>query len=83
MSILDDLTEKFIVEMDAMMTKDAQYRIASAQLNEFCETKLTPEQADELNDLVGKLSSAVFHAAARSGMKLGASITAGLLTETS
>lgn len=79
MSILDDLTEKFIVEMDAMMTKDAQYRIASAQLNEFCETKLPPEQTDELNDLVGKLSSAVFHAAARSGMKLGASITAGLL----
>ncbi len=80
MSILDDLTEKFIVEMDAMLTQDARYRIASAQLNEFCETRLTPEQADELNDLVGKLSSAIFHAAARSGMKLGASITAGLLT---
>ena len=80
MSILDDLTEKFIVEMDAMLTQDARYRIASAQLNEFCETRLTPEQADELNDLAGKLSSAIFHAAARSGMKLGASITAGLLT---
>ena len=80
MSILDDLTEKFIVEMDAMLTQDARYRIASAQLNEFCETRLTPEQADELNDLVGKLSSTIFHAAARSGMKLGASITAGLLT---
>ncbi len=80
MSILEDLTEKFIVEMDAMLTQDARYRITSAQLNEFCETRLTPEQADELNDLVGKLSSAIFHAAARSGMKLGASITAGLLT---
>lgn len=81
MSILDDLMDKFTEELDAMLVYDARYSQASAKLNEFCETRLTPDQADELNDLVGKLTSAIFHAASKSGMKLGAKIAAELLND--
>ena len=79
MDILDDLTNKFMDEMDALLAADPQYREASAKINAFCEKYLTTDKAEEMNDLVGKLSSAVFRTASRSGMKLGAKITAGLL----
>ena len=79
MDILDDLTNKFMDEMDALLAANPQYREASAEINTFCEKYLTTDKAEELNDLVGKLSSAIFRAASRSGMKLGAKITAGLL----
>ena len=79
MDILDDLTNKFMDEMDALLTADTKYQQASAEINAFCEQHLTADKVEELNDLVGKLSSAIFRAASRSGMKLGAKITAGLL----
>ena len=80
MDILDDLTNKFMDEMDALLTADSKYQQASAEINAFCEKYLTTDKAEEINDLVGKLSSAVFRTASRSGMQLGARITAGLLT---
>ena len=79
MDILDDLTNKFMDEMDSMLADNPKYKQASAEINAFCEQHLTTDKAEEMNDLVGKLSSAVFRTASRSGMKLGAKITAGLL----
>ena len=81
MSILDDLTDKFTEELDAELVCDPKYRQANEQLHEFCEVCLTPEQADQLNELISKLSSAIFHAASRSGMQIGAKIAAGLLND--
>ena len=79
MDILDDLTNKFMDEMDSMLADNPKYKQASAEINAFCEKYLTTDKVEELNDLVGKLSSAIFRAASKSGMKLGAKITAGLL----
>lgn len=79
MDILDELTNKFADLLDTGLVASPDYQRASALLNDFSENRLSEEQAKELTDLVGSLSSAVFRASAKSGMKLGASIAVGLL----
>ena len=79
MDLLDEVAEKFADVLDYGLMSSPEHNKVSAQLNEFCENKLTEEQADELNDMIGKLSSAIFHSSVKSGMKLGAKLTAELL----
>jgi len=79
MNVLDEIAEKFADVLDYELMSSPEHNEASAQLNEFCENSLTKEQATKLNDIVGKLSSAIFHSSVKSGMKLGAKLTAELL----
>ncbi|MBO5612555.1 MAG: hypothetical protein J5918_08170 [Prevotella sp.] len=79
MDILDELTNKFTDLLDTGLVASPDYQKASALLNDFSENKLSEEQSKELTDLVGSLSSAIFRASTRAGMKLGAAISAGLL----
>ena len=79
MDLLDEVVEKFADVLDYELMSNPEHNKVSAQLNEFCENKLTEEQADELYDMIGKLSSAIFHSSVKSGMKLGAKLTAELL----
>ena len=79
MNVLDEIAEKFADVFDYELMSSPEHNIAYARLNEFCENRLTSEQADELNEIIGKLSSAIFHSSVKSGMKLGAKITAELL----
>jgi hypothetical protein len=37
MDILDDLTNKFMDEMDSMLADNPKYKQASAEINAFCE----------------------------------------------
>ena len=81
MDVLDELTECFMDELDAALCSDRQYTSMNADFHDFVERVLPLEKASELNEIVGKLTSAVFHSACKAGMKLGARITAGLLKE--
>lgn len=79
MNILDELTDKFAVTLDSELANNPDYNLTSATLDNFCKNKLSAEQASELNEIVGKLSSEIFHSAVKAGMKLGAKISAELL----
>jgi hypothetical protein len=79
MSILDELAEHF----DARTSSKEQYGRALAELNAFCEQELNHEQAERLNDIAGDLINAAAVVNSRAGMKLGARIIAGLLTDDS
>lgn len=81
MDILNQLTNKFGELLDSVLVASPKYQKSSAQLNEFCEIKLSNEQAKELNEIIGMLSSSIFNSAAKAGMKLGASIVIGLLSD--
>lgn len=81
MDIMYELTDKFSLTLDSALANDTAYKNASSALNRFCEKKLSAEQTSEINELVGILSSAIFHSLAKAGMKLGARIAVGLLTE--
>ena len=50
-------------------------------INTFCEQELNQEQADRLNDITGDLIHAVAAVNSKEGMKLGARIIAGLLSD--
>ena len=78
MNILDELTDKFSAFLDASLMQSARYRTATAKLDDYVCNNLTEEQAAKISDIVGDLSGAVFQAAAKGGMKLGASIAAEL-----
>ncbi len=79
MDILDELAEKFAINLDSTLVSNPEYNKVSLQLEELYEKKFSKEQASELDALIGKLSSVIFHSATRAGMKLGAKITAELL----
>ena len=79
MDILDELTEHF----DVLISKKERYRRILAEINAFCERELNHEQSENLNDLIGELIQSVAAVNVRAGMKLGAKIIAGLLTEES
>ena len=78
MNILDELTDKFQAFLDASLMQSARYRTATAKLDDYITSHLTEEQAAIITDIVGDLSGAIFQAAAKGGMKLGASIAAEL-----
>ena len=79
MSILDELTEHF----DTRISTKERYGRILAEINAFCEQELNHEQAERLNDLIGDLIQSVAEVNSRAGMKLGARIIAGLLTDDS
>jgi hypothetical protein len=77
MNILSQLAE----HLDPHISSREQYGRVLAELNAFCEQELNQEQADKLNDIAGDLIHAVAAVNSREGMKLGARIVAGLLSE--
>ncbi len=79
MDILDELAEKFAINLDSTLISNPEYNKVSLQLKEFYENKLSAEQTSELDVLIGMLSSVIFYSATKAGMKLGARITAELL----
>ena len=81
MDVLDELTDRFMDELDTALCSDIRYTKTDAELHDFIDGELSPDKASELNEIVGKLTSALFNAACKTGMKLGARITAGLLKE--
>lgn len=81
MDILDELTDRFMDELDAALCSDIKYTKANAELHDFIDRELPPDKASKLNELMGKLISALFNATCKSGIKLGARIAAGLLNE--
>lgn len=79
MNILDELAEKFAINLDSTLVSNPEYNKVSLQLQELYEKKFSKEQTSELDALIGKLSSVIFNSAAKAGMKLGAKIAAELL----
>ena len=77
MDILNELAE----HLDPRISSREQYGRVLAELNTFCEQELNQEQADRLNDIAGDLIHAVAAVNSKEGMKLGARIVAGLLSE--
>ncbi|MBR2284694.1 MAG: hypothetical protein IJ874_09825 [Ruminococcus sp.] len=80
MDVLDAIAKRFADELDAELMQSQAHNQASAQFHEYCDQNLPHQQAMELDALFGKLSSAIYNSAIKSGMKLGARITAALLT---
>ena len=78
MDILDELADKFTLTLDSQLCNDSNYLKSTALLHEFSEC-LSAEQSAELDDIAGRLTSAAFNAGVRSGLKLGARITVGLI----
>lgn len=81
MDILDDIIDCYTLTIDKALMSDLKHNQATEMLNQFCTEQLSEKQADELNEIVGKLSSAIFLSSAKAGMKIGAQITVGLLNE--
>ena len=79
MNILDELAEKFAINLNSTLVSNPEYNKVSLQLQELYEKKFSKEQTSELDALIGKLSSVIFNSAAKAEMKLGAKITAELL----
>ena len=78
MDILDELAEKFAITLDSQLCNNSDYLKSTALLHEFSE-ELTAEKSTELDDIAAALTSAAFNAGVRSGLKLGARITVGLI----
>ena len=78
MDILDELAEKFALTLDSQLCINSDYLKSTALLHEFSEG-LSAEQSAELDDIAGRITSAAFNAGVRSGLKLGARITVGLI----
>lgn len=80
-NMLDELAEKFSVQVDSHMRDSAAYTRAIKRIHEFAEHELTEEKAAELNRLVDTLTLSTFHSASKEGMKIGAKIIFALLSE--
>ena len=78
MDILDELAEKFAITLDSQLCNNSDYLKSTALLHEFSE-ELTAEKSTELDDIAAALTSAAFNVGVRSGLKLGARITVGLI----
>ena len=81
MDILNEIIDRFTLTIDKSLMSNITHNQATERLNKFCVEQLSEKQSDELNEIVGRLSSAIFMSAAKAGMKIGAQITAGLLNE--
>ena len=82
MSVLDELADKFTEALNAETLSNSRHHEVTDEFNEFC-SKLLPEQSSELDELTGKMLSVDCNLAFRAGMKVGARIVAGLLTDES
>ena len=81
MDILDEIIDCFTLTIDKALMSNLKHNQATERLNKFCTERLSEKQSGELNEIVGKLTSAIFLSAAKAGMKIGAQITAELLNE--
>lgn len=81
MDILDEIIDRFTLTIDKELMSDLKHNQATEMLNKFCTEQLTEKQSYDLNEIVGKLSSAIFLSATKAGMKIGAQIAVSLLNE--
>ena len=81
MDILDEIIDRFTLTIDKELMSNLNHNQATEMLNKFCTEQLSEKQSDELNEIVGRLSSAIFLSSAKAGMKIGAQITVRLLNE--
>ena len=78
MDILGELAERFAITLDSELCSNSDYLKAMAQLHELSEG-LSAEKATVLDDIAAGLTAAAFNAGVRSGLRLGAKITVGLI----
>lgn len=81
MNMMDELTEKFALELDVPLGSCAKYNEISKEIHDFAERELSESKAEELEKLIGKYSIVVADVANRTGLRLGARIVAALLEE--
>lgn len=81
MKMIDLITDKFVVEIDREMSADENYKNITMTLNEFLEREFSTEKANQAEEMIGRLISAVENASAAAGIKIGAKLTAALLSE--
>lgn len=81
MKMIDLITDKFVVEIDREMSADENYKNITMTLNEFFEREFSKEKANQVEEMIGRLISAVENASAAAGIKIGAKLTAALLSE--
>ena len=81
MKMIDLITDKFVVEIDREMSADENYKNITMTLNEFLESEFSKEKANQVEEMIGRLISAVENASAAAGIKIGAKLTAALLSE--
>ncbi len=79
--MIDLITDKFLVEIDREMSADENYKNITMTLNEFLEREFSKEKADQIEEMIGRLISAVESASAAAGIKIGAKLTSALLSE--
>ena len=79
--MIDLITDKFVVEIDREMSADENYKNITMTLNEFLEREFSKEKATQVEEMIGRLISAVENASAAAGIKIGAKLTAALLSE--
>lgn len=81
MKMIDLITDKFVVEIDKEMSADENYKNITMTLNEFLEKEFSKEKANQVEEMIGRLISAVENASAAAGIKIGAKLMAALLSE--
>ena len=81
MKMIDLITDKFVVEIDREMSADENCKNITMTLNEFLEKEFSKEKANQVEEMIGRLISAVENASAAAGIKIGAKLTAALLSE--
>lgn len=81
MKMIDLITDKFVVEIDREMSADENYKNITMTLNEFLDGEFSKEKANQVEEMIGRLISAVENASAAAGIKIGAKLTAALLSE--
>ncbi len=79
MDIIKDLQDNFRDEIDSHLASDSTYQKAEEELYNYMGKNLSEEKADELEFLLGRVTSAVEYISLETGMKIGAKIAAGLL----
>ena len=79
MDILDELADKFALTLDSQLCNNSDYLKATAMLHEI-SGELSTEKATELDDIAADLTAAAFNVGIRSGLKLGARIAVGLIS---
>lgn len=76
--MINAIIDKFMQEIDREMSSDENYKKISMELDKLFKKEASEETA-QIELLVGRLESAVEHASAAAGIKLGAKISAALL----
>ena len=81
MDIIEEIIDRFTLTIDKELMSNLNHNRATERLNKFCVEQLSEKQSEKLNEIVGKLSSAIFLSAAKAGMKIGSQIAVSLLSE--